>query len=195
MTTVVILFTLALLLLIGLLLYKRRQLNPLLNSSKNGFGFKGRLQPGLNQTPAFHNGLTLTSTLMTNSLMGKGVYDQTDSFNNLPEADLIDEKKIKLANFAEHYRMLSRDSDYLFSYQFEQLRNVGKENSCTAAELPVNRPKNRFTNILPYDHSRVKLQPTDDEEGSDYVNANYIPGHRSPRAFVVTQGPLPGTRE
>ena len=25
------------------------------------------------------------------------------------------------------------------------------------------------------DHSRVKLLPMDDEEGSDYINANYIP--------------------
>ena len=45
----------------------------------------------------------------------------------------------------------------------------------------------RFTNILPYDHSRVKLQPTDDEEGSDYINANFVPGYNSKREFIVTQ--------
>lgn len=67
------------------------------------------------------------------------------------------------------------------------------ENPCTAADLPINRPKNRFTNILPYDHSRVKLSSTDDElDGSDYINANYVPGFNSPREFLVTQGPLPG---
>ena len=42
-----------------------------------------------------------------------------------------------------------------------------------AADLPVNRPKNRFANILPFDHTRVKLLSTDDEEGSDYINANW----------------------
>lgn len=52
---------------------------------------------------------------------------------------------------------------------------MGRDQPCTAADLPCNRPKNRFTNILPYDHSRFKLQPVDDEEGSDYINANYVP--------------------
>lgn len=74
-----------------------------------------------------------------------------------------------------------------FSEEFEELKHVGREQPCSAADLPVNRPKNRFTNILPYDHSRYKLQPVDDEEGSDYINANYVPGHNSPREFIVTQ--------
>lgn len=72
---------------------------------------------------------------------------------------------------------------------------MGREQPTTAADLPCNRPKNRFTNILPYDHSRYKLQPVDDEEGSDYINANYVPGHNSPREFIVTQGPLHSTRD
>lgn len=84
-------------------------------------------------------------------------------------------RPIRLENFAEHYRAMSADSDIRFSEEFEELKAVGKEQACTAADLPCNRPKNRFTNILPYDHSRVKLQPVDDEEGSDYINANYVP--------------------
>lgn len=82
-----------------------------------------------------------------------------------------------------------------FSEEFEELKHVGRDQPCTAADLPCNRPKNRFTNILPYDHSRFKLQPVDDEEGSDYINANYVPGHNSPREFIVTQGPLHSTRD
>lgn len=82
-----------------------------------------------------------------------------------------------------------------FSEEFEELKHVGREQPCTAADLPCNRPKNRFTNILPYDHSRFKLQPVDDEEGSDYINANYVPGFHSPREFIVTQGPLHCTRD
>lgn len=88
---------------------------------------------------------------------------------------LSSSRPIRVENFADHYRMMSADSDFRFSEEFEELKHVGRDQACTAADLPCNRPKNRFTNILPYDHSRFKLQPVDDEEGSDYINANYVP--------------------
>lgn len=87
----------------------------------------------------------------------------------------VHSRPILLSQFAEHYRIMSADSDFRFSEEFEELKMVGREQSNTFADLPCNRPKNRFTNILPYDHSRFKLQPVDDEEGSDYINANYVP--------------------
>jgi hypothetical protein len=84
-------------------------------------------------------------------------------------------RPVKLKDFADHYRRMAADSDFRFSEEFDCLKHVGRDQPCVAADLPVNRPKNRFTNILPYDHSRFKLLPTDDEEGSDYINANYVP--------------------
>lgn len=84
-------------------------------------------------------------------------------------------RPVKLKDFAGHYRFMAADSEYHFSEEYEALKHVGHDLQRGAADLPVNRPKNRFTNILPYDHSRVKLQPTDDEEGSDYINANFVP--------------------
>ncbi|KAF6198980.1 hypothetical protein GE061_007003 [Apolygus lucorum] len=104
-------------------------------------------------------------------------------------------RPIPLASFADHYRIMSADSDFRFSEEFEELKIAGREQSNSFADLSCNRPKNRFTNILPYDHSRFKLQPVDDEEGSDYINANYVPGWNSPREFIVTQGPLHSTRD
>ncbi|KAK7480743.1 hypothetical protein BaRGS_00028004, partial [Batillaria attramentaria] len=73
------------------------------------------------------------------------------------------------------------------------LKDISREYSTRAAELPACKPKNRYTNILPWDHSRVKLLPTDDEEGSDYINANYLPGEKHQREFIAAQGPLPAT--
>lgn len=86
-------------------------------------------------------------------------------------------RPVRLDRFIEHYTQMSADSDFRFSEEFEDLKHAAAINevTTTAADLPCNRPKNRFTNILPYDHSRFKLQPVDDEEGSDYINANYVP--------------------
>ncbi|XP_021369342.1 tyrosine-protein phosphatase 10D-like isoform X2 [Mizuhopecten yessoensis] len=102
---------------------------------------------------------------------------------------------VSMANFSDHIISMSADSDFKYAEQFEDLKEIGRDQPCTAAELPENRGKNRFTNILPYDHSRVKLLPTDDEEGSDYINANYMPGFNSRREYIVTQGALPSTRD
>lgn len=85
----------------------------------------------------------------------------------------------KLLNFFQNVHLIrvliGRKKCYIRFLIWQDLKEVGREQTCSAAELPVNRGKNRFTNILPYDHSRVKLLPTDDEEGSDYINANYMP--------------------
>ncbi|RCN33713.1 Protein-tyrosine phosphatase [Ancylostoma caninum] len=91
--------------------------------------------------------------------------------------------------------MMAADSDFRFSEEYEILRNVGCGQSYNAAELPANKAKNRFANILPYDHSRVRLAQVSDQEGADYVNANYMPGFSSRREFIAAQGPLPTTRD
>jgi hypothetical protein len=52
--------------------------------------------------------------------------------------------------------------------------------------------KNRYNNIWPYEHSRVKLQGVD--EGScDYINANHVQAAYSNKRYIATQGPIPAT--
>ncbi|XP_035474669.1 receptor-type tyrosine-protein phosphatase O isoform X2 [Scophthalmus maximus] len=101
---------------------------------------------------------------------------------------------VQLDDFDAYFKEMSKDSAYKFSLQFEELKSVGLDLSHDAADLPVNRPKNRYTNILPYDFSRVKLVSMHNDEGSDYVNANFIPGYKHAKEYIATQGPLPETR-
>ncbi|CAI9733299.1 receptor-type tyrosine-protein phosphatase T-like isoform X8 [Octopus vulgaris] len=54
----------------------------------------------------------------------------------------------------------------------------------TEATKPENTKKNRYKTILPYDHSRVRLQP-DEMSSSDYINANFISNQR----YIACQGP------
>lgn len=57
-----------------------------------------------------------------------------------------------------------------------------------------NKEKNRYPEIVPYDHARVVLNELSNAAGSDYINASSITDHdpRNP-AYIATQGPLPHT--
>ncbi|XP_005374368.1 PREDICTED: receptor-type tyrosine-protein phosphatase beta isoform X1 [Chinchilla lanigera] len=102
---------------------------------------------------------------------------------------------IKVNQFEGHFMKLQADSNYLLSKEYEDLKDVGRNQSCDIALLPENRGKNRYNNILPYDASRVKLSNVDDDPCSDYINASYIPGNNFRREYIATQGPLPGTKD
>ncbi|KAM4639342.1 receptor-type tyrosine-protein phosphatase T-like isoform 3-T3 [Amazona ochrocephala] len=62
---------------------------------------------------------------------------------------------------------------------------------CDAGKELCNQSKNRYKSIIPYDHCRVVLQPSD--TGNGYINASYVDSYRSPHFFIAAQGPLPGT--
>ncbi|KAK2183359.1 hypothetical protein NP493_311g02032 [Ridgeia piscesae] len=51
-----------------------------------------------------------------------------------------------------------------------------------------NKHKNRFVNIIAYDHSRVILDKEAGDEDSDYINASYIDGYKEPQQYIAAQG-------
>lgn len=65
--------------------------------------------------------------------------------------------------------------------------------SCKEGELEVNRKKNRYKDILPFDSTRVLLSEYPGVPGSDYINANFIKGASGSNAYIASQGPLPHT--
>lgn len=83
--------------------------------------------------------------------------------------------------------------------QFSRLRSqstkyrTDKTFPTKSAEKSDNVRKNRYKDILPFDHSRVKLTFTTSKNDSDYINANFIKGVAGSRAYIATQGPLPHT--
>ncbi|XP_052243587.1 tyrosine-protein phosphatase Lar-like isoform X4 [Dreissena polymorpha] len=97
---------------------------------------------------------------------------------------------ISLAAFPDQVDKMHKDSNLLFADAFKMLKDKSPAYPSTAAETQQCRPKNRYTNIMPFDHSRVKLLAVDDVEGSDFINANFIPGYTSPREYIATQGPM-----
>lgn len=57
------------------------------------------------------------------------------------------------------------------------------------AKLGENSLKNRFFHLLPYDHSRVILEP-DENAAGNYINANFISGYKNQRAYIASQSPF-----
>ncbi|CAH1798657.1 unnamed protein product, partial [Owenia fusiformis] len=119
----------------------------------------------------------------------ENTYEEFDSFQ--PKS-----RPVKLADFPAHVVNMHRNTDLLFSEEYKAVKMLcAKTPHAPLSTTNTNTSKNRYTNILPYDQSRVKLLPTDDDEGSDYINANYMVGYNSPREFIAAQGPLPGTKD
>ncbi|CAH8437384.1 unnamed protein product [Dicrocoelium dendriticum] len=99
---------------------------------------------------------------------------------------------IPIGRLAEHVARLSAADNLLFSQEYESIetdQHFTWENS----NMEVNKPKNRYANVIAYDHSRVILQSIESVPGSDYINANYIDGYKKPNAYIATQGPMPET--
>ncbi|BFZ17029.1 hypothetical protein BsWGS_20067 [Bradybaena similaris] len=105
---------------------------------------------------------------------------------------MISHPPIPIERLAEHIDALKASDNFKFSQEYESIE-PGQQFTWDNSNLEVNKPKNRYANVIAYDHSRVILQPMEGVPGSDYINANYMDGYRKQNAYIATQGPLPET--
>ncbi|XP_044094882.1 tyrosine-protein phosphatase non-receptor type 22 isoform X3 [Neovison vison] len=109
----------------------------------------------------------------------------------------MDQREI-LHRFLEEAQSKKTDKEE-FAGEFLKLKRqstkykADKTYPTTVAEMSTNIKKNRYKDILPYDHSRVELSLITSDEDSDYINANFIKGVYGPKGYIATQGPLSTT--
>jgi len=103
---------------------------------------------------------------------------------------IIDEEGISLEEFVNYVRGMTRNG--LFD-QYQEIKSQPPEGTFDTARLPENTAKNRYTDVLCYDQTRVVLSRDDNDADSDYINANYVDGYKQKNAFISCQGPLPRT--
>ncbi|KAM9283620.1 receptor-type tyrosine-protein phosphatase C isoform 2-T2 [Morus bassanus] len=102
----------------------------------------------------------------------------------IPSEQLLDMYKRKIA-----------DEGRLFLDEFQSIPRVFTKYSIKEAKKSHNQNKNRYIDILPYDHNRVELSEIPGDPGSDYINASYIDGFKEPRKYIAAQGPKDETTD
>ncbi|XP_065905888.1 receptor-type tyrosine-protein phosphatase F-like isoform X2 [Dysidea avara] len=140
------------------------------------------------------NSLQLDRTVSTRSSKKKKLVDpieQRRSIIQMPE--LESHPPIPVDGFLHKLSVLEECERQLFIEEFASLMDSSGEFTIDNSMLDYNFAKNRYNNILPYDHSRVKLSAVKHVPGSDYINASYCDGHMKHRGYIATQGPLVST--
>jgi netrin-G3 ligand len=92
----------------------------------------------------------------------------------------VDEASGK-SGFAKEYEKLSLDPSPPLQY--------------CAGKRDVNAAKNRSSDIVPIEKTRVVVRKSPGIDGTDYINASFVNDYRAPNAYIATQAPLAVTME
>nr|XP_046178538.1 receptor-type tyrosine-protein phosphatase S-like isoform X7 [Oncorhynchus gorbuscha] len=115
---------------------------------------------------------------------------------NFQTPGMMSHPPIPITELAEHTEILKANDSLRLSQEYESI-DPSQQFTWEHSNLEVNKPKNRYANVIAYDHTRVVLAPIEGSSpgilGSDYINANYIDGYRKQNAYIATQGPLAET--
>ncbi|PFX20582.1 Receptor-type tyrosine-protein phosphatase delta [Stylophora pistillata] len=103
--------------------------------------------------------------------------------------------EIRANDLRSHMKLLMQvESQTEMDEEFIHLdRGNAPQSKFQAANMGYNKTKNRYANVSAFDDTRVKLSMITGIEGSDYINANFIDGYMTRRAFIATQAPIPDT--
>ena len=102
------------------------------------------------------------------------------------ELAMLSHPAMSLSDLSTHITRLKANDCQLFSQEYESI-DPGQQFTWEASSADENKFKNRYANVIAYDHSRVKLESLDGLLGGDYINANFIDGYCRPNAYIATQ--------
>ena len=111
------------------------------------------------------------------------IYKSNDSEDSLEMED--QNRGISLEEFIQHLKETGRKG---LHDEYNAIKARGPDGTFEVSRLRANQSKNRYTDVLCYDRTRVRLSIVEDDPNSDYINANYVDGYNQKNAFISTQG-------
>lgn len=109
---------------------------------------------------------------------------------NYQSRAMLNHPPVPVNELADHIEVLKMNNNLKDEYESIE---PGQQFTWEHSYMDYNRPKNRYGNVVAYDHSRVVLSQIAGIPGSDYINANFCDGYNKPNQYIATQGPLPNT--
>ncbi|KAL5482193.1 hypothetical protein EMCRGX_G022488 [Ephydatia muelleri] len=117
--------------------------------------------------------------------------EDLSTFQKLTEPSL---GPIQVSDFQQYMSDLKSGRGIQLAVQFRTIEAYSLSLSTDKHHVCSERSsKDRYTNILPYLHSRVKL--TQGPGLDDYINASYIDGYNQKDRYIAAQGPMKNTLE
>ncbi|CAF1119084.1 unnamed protein product [Rotaria sordida] len=134
---------------------------------------------------------TNRTTKMNNIVNQVNIYSNSKQiYPTESKKNILTSRPIRIKDLPFEYEKLIANNYYNLSDEFNKLQNnlqqIPEITQCNQSF------KNRYKDIIPYEHSRVKLIPVD-ECDPGYINANFISGLHNPREYIACQGPLKST--
>uniref|UniRef100_A0A8C2FRU7 Tyrosine-protein phosphatase non-receptor type 9 n=1 Tax=Cyprinus carpio TaxID=7962 RepID=A0A8C2FRU7_CYPCA len=105
---------------------------------------------------------------------------------------LAEQGGMSVHDLVQHVKLKKKKGIY---QEYEEIRKEPPAGTFDYSKKASNQIKNRYSDVLCLDQSRVRLCPlnNEDDETSDYINASFMDGYKRSNAYVATQGPLPKT--
>jgi protein tyrosine phosphatase len=158
-----------------------------------------QVQPSGSKSPEIHK-TSPSSAAPTTVSAGSHVKHNSGDSSNRSSTSSWSEEPVAPVN------MDIMTGHLILSYMEDHLRNrhrleaewqalctdeANEERSSSSVALSeVNANKNRYTDCIPYDHARIQLANSGND---DYINASIITDSDPKCKYIATQGPMPNT--
>lgn len=130
------------------------------------------------------------------------VTGRTSGYSTSNDSDLEESRE---ADFEDEDLPITREEQLLelekilregqvFS-EFQRLERRCENVTAASAAVGENAGKNRYKDVIPYENTRVRLNPRSNISGSDYINADFVKMDVGTRTYqyIATQGPMENT--